>query len=63
MFKKKKNEKIPYKEYRAIKEQKARKKFTLHPYPLPVLAALLAPLAIFIVMLCFYYLSVRHFSG
>ncbi len=62
MADKKKNIKIPYKEYQALKEKWAKKKFKLHLYPNPVLIALLIPLAIFIIMLCYYYLSVKNFA-
>ncbi len=62
MANKKKTAKISFKEYLALKKKAAGKKFRLHLYPLPVLTALLLPLAVFIIMLCYYYLSVKNFS-
>ncbi len=59
---KKKNEKIPYQEYRALKEKESKLMFKITPYPWPVLATLFVPLTIFIVLILYYIFAVRNFT-
>jgi hypothetical protein len=58
---KKKNEKIPYKEYQALKEKESKKKFKITWYPWPVLTSLLVPLTIFTLLILYYLFAVRNF--
>jgi hypothetical protein len=57
----KKTEKVPYQEYRKLKEQAAKKRFKFSFYPMPVLLCLLLPFAIFILAMLWYFMNVNNF--
>lgn len=56
----KKNEKIPYKEFQALKERASKRKFKFSFYPWPVMTALLVPLMIFIIAAIYYAIRIKE---
>jgi hypothetical protein len=57
---KKIKEKIPFQEYRRLKDQEAKRKFRMTFYPWPVMTTLLLPAILLIFMLVYYFTSIRN---
>jgi hypothetical protein len=59
---KKKTVKMPYQEYQSLQQKRGKSRFTFKPYPLPVLAAILVPLAVFLCGMIFYFINIKNFA-